>query len=57
MEERESDIRIFIPQHRTPGKPQTEYAGSAPEVLPVWEPGTPRETPQEPEQPMPVCGP
>lgn len=56
MEERESDIRIFVPQHREPGDPQAECADAFPEVLPVWEPGTPRELPQEPEQQMPVCG-
>lgn len=57
MEERESDIRIFVPQHRKPGDPQTEYAAAVPEVLPVWEPAVPREPPQEPDPPMPVCGP
>ena len=56
MEERESDIRIFVPQHRKPGDPLAECTAAVPEVLPVWEPGSPRETPQGPEQPMPVCG-
>ncbi|MBR6719230.1 MAG: hypothetical protein IKI77_12945 [Oscillospiraceae bacterium] len=47
MEQRESDIKIYVPQHQKRTDPQAEPLRTEPDQKP--------DAPAEPQPPMPVC--